>query len=47
MNKENAIKLVRDTFQAAFDKNNFRKFIKELLNEYEEAEISRTGNLIE
>lgn len=46
MNKQQAIHLVEDTFQAAFDKARFIRFVKELLNTYEEAEITRTGNYI-
>jgi hypothetical protein len=46
MKKEEAIILVRDTFESEFNRQRFVKFIKELLNSYEEAEITRTGNYI-
>jgi UDP-N-acetylglucosamine 2-epimerase len=46
MNQTQAVQLVRDTFESAFAKPGFVKFIKNLLTQYEEAEITRTGNLI-
>ncbi len=46
MIKTEAIKLVRETFESPFDKARFIKFVKNLLNEYENAEFIRTGNLI-
>jgi hypothetical protein len=36
MNREQAKQLVRDTFTHAFQKDQFRRFIKELLNRYDE-----------
>jgi len=40
MNQTQAIQLVRDTFESAFAKAGFIKFIKNLLTQYEEAEIT-------
>ena len=46
MHQNQSIKLVRETFESPFEKERFIKFIKNLLNEYEDAEFTRTGNLI-
>lgn len=46
MNKQQAINLVKETFELPFDKGQFRKFVKNLLNQYEVAEITRTGTYI-
>jgi len=46
MDKQQAINLVKETFESSFERGQFIKFIKNLLNQYEEAEITRTGNYI-
>jgi len=46
MDKQQAINIVRETFESPFEKGQFKRFIKNLLNQYEEAEITRTGNFI-
>lgn len=46
MDKQQAIHLVRQTFESRFEENKFKGFIKNLLNQYEVAEFSRTGNYI-
>ncbi len=43
MNNDQSINLVKETFESPFDRSSFIYFIKNLLNEYEEAEISRKG----
>ena len=37
MNRDQARQLVRDTFTQGFQKDQFRRFIKELLNRYDES----------
>jgi len=39
MDKESAKKLIRNTFQNSFDKNDFIYFIKNLLNQYDESKV--------
>jgi len=46
MSDQNSINTVRKTFESSFDKVRFVPFIKNLLNEYEDAPVMRTGNLI-
>lgn len=47
MNKQQAIDLVKQTFESAFDKPSFTKFIKELLNEADfNASFSHRGQYI-
>src|SRR3989337_2326515 len=46
MDKQQAINIVKETFESQFEKRQFIKFVKNLLNQYEVAEISRTGNYI-
>ena len=46
MDKHQAINLVQETFESQFEKVLFKKFVKNLLNQYDEAEITRTGNFI-
>jgi len=43
MNKDQAINLVKETFESPFDRERFKRFMKELLNEYEETESSPKG----
>ena len=46
MNKELARKIVRDTFENKFDKDNFHHFIKNLLDVFEEKTFIYRGNYI-
>ena len=46
MSDQNSINTVRKTFESSFDRGQFIYFVKNLLNEYESAEISRTGQYI-
>ncbi len=46
MSKLNSINTVRETFESVFDKVRFVPFIKNLLNGYEDAPITRTGQYI-
>ena len=46
MNRQQSIDLVRQTFESSFDRARFGRFTRELLNTYQEAEFSYTGNLI-
>lgn len=46
MSKQQAIDLVRKTFESPFERNNFVWFIKELLNHIEDSQFTRQGNLI-
>ena len=46
MDKESAKRLVKNTFNSAFDKERFIRFIKELLNNYDESNFIYRGNLI-
>lgn len=46
MQKDAAKKLIQDTFEGAFDKEKFKKFIKELLNHLEEAPFTCKGGYI-
>jgi hypothetical protein len=46
MNRETAKRLIRNTFERPFDKQQFGIFIKELLNRIEEAPFTYRGNLI-
>jgi len=46
MSDQQSINAVRETFESSFDRTRFIRFIRNLLNEYEAAEISRTGNYI-
>ena len=46
MDKQKSINTVRATFESSFDRARFVPFVKDLLNEYESAEISRTGQYI-
>jgi hypothetical protein len=46
MDKQQAINIVKETFESSFEKGRFVKFVKNLLNQYGEAEITRTGSFI-
>ena len=46
MDKQQAINIVKETFETPFEKGRFKKFVKNLLNQYEDAEITRIGNFI-
>lgn len=46
MSDQNSINTVRKTFESSFDRTRFINFVKNLLNQYEDAPITRTGNLI-
>jgi adenine-specific DNA-methyltransferase len=46
MDKVQAQRLVKEVFESPFDKDNFIRFTKELLNSYEEASFVHRGNLI-
>ena len=46
MNKEQARQLIKDTFEAPFDKEKFVVFIRELLNKTEESTFTYRGNFI-
>lgn len=46
MDKQQAINIVKETFESPFEKGQYKKFVKNLLNQYEDAEITRTGNFI-
>ncbi|MCL0052748.1 BREX-1 system adenine-specific DNA-methyltransferase PglX [Peptococcaceae bacterium] len=46
MNKEQAKKLIKDTFESPFDKEKFIVFIKNLLNRIEESPFIYRGNFI-
>lgn len=46
MDKQQAVNIVKETFESPFEKGRFTKFVKNLLNKYEQAEITRTGNFI-
>ena len=46
MKREEAVKIVKETFESAFDKAKYLHFIKNLLNEYKEAPFIYRGNLI-
>lgn len=46
MEKQSAQKLIRETFQAPFDKDRYIYFVKNLLNRIEECSFSYKGNLI-
>lgn len=46
MQKEAARILIQDTFEGAFDKEQFKKFIKELLNHLEDAPFTYRGEYI-
>lgn len=46
MQKEAARKLIRDTLEGTFDKEKFKKFIKELLNHLEDAPFTYRGEYI-
>ncbi len=46
MNKQQAIELVRNTFESSFDKARFVAFIKNLLNRIEDAPFTYQGNYI-
>lgn len=46
MQREAARKLIRDTFEQPFDKDQFARFSKNLLNSFEEAQFSYRGNRI-
>ena len=46
MNREQALQLIKDTFENPFDKATFNKFIKNLLNFFDEARFIYQGNYI-
>ncbi|MGB4291542.1 MAG: N-6 DNA methylase, partial [Bacteroidales bacterium] len=46
MNREQAKKLIRETFESPFDKNNFIAFLKNLLKYFEEKTFVYQGNYI-
>jgi len=46
MNKQQAQKIIRDTFENSFDKNGFTGFIKNLLNRIDGAPFTYQGNYI-
>ena len=46
MSGQHSINTVRETFESSFDKTRFVPFIKNLLNKYEDAPITRTGQYI-
>lgn len=46
MDKNQAQKIIRDTFENSFDKNSFTGFIKNLLNRIEDASFTYQGNYI-
>ena len=46
MNKQQAQKIIRDTFESSFDKIGFTGFIKNLLNRIDEAPFTYRGNYI-
>lgn len=46
MNRNEAEKIVRETFENSFNKERFIKFIKNLLNYYEQASFTYQGNYI-
>ncbi len=46
MNKQQAVKIVKDTFESDFEKEKFSFFIKNLLNHYEESYLSYQGQYI-
>jgi hypothetical protein len=46
MNKQQAIDLVKETFESPFEKGQFANFIGNLLNEYERDEFTYTGKYI-
>jgi len=46
MNKQQAQQIIRDTFESSFDKNGFTGFIKNLLNQIEDAPLTYQGNYI-
>ena len=46
MSKQQAIDLVRKTFESPFDKTNYVVFIKNLLNQIEDAPFIYQGNYI-
>lgn len=43
MDTNQSINIVKDTFESSFDKGRYKKFIRNLLNQYEEAEFTYTG----
>ncbi|MFH1943224.1 MAG: class I SAM-dependent DNA methyltransferase, partial [bacterium] len=46
MDKQQAQNLIRETFEAAFDKERFTRFVKNLLNQIEDASFTYQGNYI-
>jgi hypothetical protein len=46
MNKQQAQQIIRDTFESSFDKNGFAVFVKNLLNEIDDAPFTYQGNYI-
>ena len=46
MNKQQARELIRETFESAFNKSNFTRFIKELLNRVDGETFAYQGNYI-
>ncbi|MFC2085347.1 Eco57I restriction-modification methylase domain-containing protein [Bacteroidota bacterium] len=46
MNKQQAQQTIRDTFESSFNKDGFTGFIKNLLNEIEDAPLTYQGNYI-
>ena len=46
MDKQQAQTIIRNTFENAFDKNQFTKFVKNLLNQIEDAPFTNQGNYI-
>ncbi|MBD3328328.1 N-6 DNA methylase [Candidatus Peregrinibacteria bacterium] len=46
MNKQQAQKLIRETFETPFDKSRFNGFVRNLLNHIEEAPFTYKGNYI-
>ena len=46
MDRQQAQKIIRETFENSFDKNVFTVFIKNLLNKIDEAPFTYQGNYI-
>ena len=46
MQKQQAIEIVRATFESPFEKGRFVAFVKNLLNEYERDEFTYKGNYV-
>ncbi|MCX7832009.1 MAG: class I SAM-dependent DNA methyltransferase, partial [Actinobacteria bacterium] len=46
MNRQQAVNLIKETFESTFDKNRFIRFIKNLLNKIQEETFTYKGNTI-